>query len=52
MARELSGGYTKSMHKVEYEGETEVDEVLGKFIKRSKYYNIYFQIVFLYYMNI
>ena len=26
------------------EGETEVDEVVGKFIKRRKFYNIFFQL--------
>ena len=28
------------MKESEYEGETEVDEVVGKFIKRRKSYNI------------
>ena len=30
------------MQEAEYEGETEVDEVVGKVIKRSKFYNIAF----------
>ena len=30
------------MQETEYEGETEVDEVVGKFIKRRKSYNISF----------
>ena len=33
------------MQKSKYEGETKVDEVVGKFIKRRKSYNIYFKIV-------
>ena len=32
------------MQESEYEGETEVDEVLGKFIRRRKSYNIAFMI--------
>ena len=32
------------MQEAEYEGETEVDEVVGKVIKRRKSYNIAFQI--------
>ena len=32
------------MKEYEYEGETEVDEVVGKVIKRRKYYNIGLQI--------
>ena len=34
------------MHKFSYEGEIEVDEVVGKVIKRSQYYDISFQIGF------
>ena len=41
---EASGGDTKTVKKSAYEGETEVDEVVGKGIKRSKSYNIEFQI--------
>ena len=32
------------MKEAEYEGETEVDEVVGKFVNRRKSYNIAFQI--------
>ena len=32
------------MQEAEYEGETEVDEVVGKVIKRRKLYNIAFLI--------
>ena len=32
------------MQEAEYEGETDSDEVVGKFIKRSKSYNIDFLI--------
>ena len=32
------------MQESEYEGETEVDEAVGKFTKRIKYYNIAFLI--------
>ena len=32
------------MQEAEYEGETAVDEVVGKVIKRRKYYNIAFLI--------
>ena len=32
------------MKEVAYEGETEVGEVVGKVVKRSKSYNIAFQI--------
>ena len=42
MTRELSGGYTKYVKEYEYEGETEVDEVVVKVIKRRNYYNIAF----------
>ena len=44
MTRELSGGDTKAVQESEFEGETEVDEVVGKVIKRRKSYNISFQI--------
>ena len=44
MTRYLSGGDTKSVQKSEYEGKTEVDEVVGKVIKRRKSYNIEFLI--------
>ena len=44
MTRELSVEYTKYVQEYSYEGETGVDEVVGKVIKRRKYYNIYFQI--------
>ena len=40
MTRELSGGYTKAVKESEYEGETEVDAVVGKVMKRMKSYNI------------
>ena len=32
------------MQEAEHEGETEVDEVVGKVIKRSKSYNIAFMV--------
>ena len=32
------------MQESTYDGETEVDEVVGKVIKRRKYYNVAFQI--------
>ena len=44
MTRESSGGDTKTVKEDAYEGETDVDEVVGKLIKRSKSYNIAFQI--------
>ena len=44
MTRELSRGDTKAVQKSEYEGETEVDEVAGKVIRRRKSYNISFPI--------
>ena len=42
MTRELSGGDTKYLQESGYEGETEVDEVVGKFIKRRQSHNIAF----------
>ena len=42
--REPSGGDTKAVQESEYEGETEVDEVVGKVITRRKSYNIAFLI--------
>ena len=44
MTREISGEDTKAVQKPEYEGETEVDEVVGKVNKRMKSYNIAFLI--------
>ena len=44
MTRELLGGDTKAAQEYEYEGETEVDKVVGKFINRRKSYNIDFPI--------
>ena len=44
MTRELSGGDTQTVQEAEYEGETEVDEVVGKVIKRRKLYNVSFLI--------
>ena len=35
-SREASGGDTKHVQEAAYEGETEIDEVVGKFIKRRK----------------
>ena len=40
MTREESIGDTKAVKESADEGETEVDEVVGKFIRRRKYYNI------------
>ena len=52
MTREASRGETKYVKEASYEGETEFDEVVGKFIKRRKSYNIYFQLrVFLSYKD-
>ena len=44
MTRKSSRGYTKAVEEATYEGETRVDEGVGKFIKRRKSYNISFQI--------
>ena len=44
MTRELAVGDTKAMQEAEYEGESEVDEVVGKVIRSSKPYNIDFMI--------
>ena len=44
MSRESSGGYTKAAKDSAYEGKTDVDEVVGKVIKRRNSYNIAFQI--------
>ena len=44
MTRELSELDTKAVKEASYDGETEVDVVLGKVIQRSKYYNIACQI--------
>ena len=44
MPRWSLGEDTKSAKESEYEGETEVDEVVGRVIKRRKFYNISFQI--------
>ena len=38
------GGDTEAVKESEYEGETEFNEVADKVIKRSKSYNIAFQI--------
>ena len=44
MTREASGGDIKAAQEAEYEGETEVDEVIWKFIIRRKSYTISFHI--------
>ena len=44
MTRESPGGDTKYVQEGADEGENEVDEVVRKFIKRRKFYNIAFQI--------
>ena len=44
MTTEASLGYTKYFQEASCEGETVVDEVVFKFIRRRKYYNISFQI--------
>ena len=50
MTRQKTGLDIKSVQESAYEGETEVGEVVGKFIKRRKYYNISFQLeVFIWY---
>ena len=46
MTREASGGDTKATQEAADEGETKVDEVVDKVIKRMKYYNISFQLGF------
>ena len=46
MTRESSVGDTKSVKEDTYEGETEVDEVVGKVIKKRNSYNILFQLGF------
>ena len=46
MTREASRGETKYVKEASYEGETEFDEVVGKFIKRRKSYNISFHLCF------
>ena len=40
------------MKEAAYEGETEVDEVVGKVINRRKYYNIDFEMGLLYHTKI
>ena len=44
MTRESTGGDTKHVQEAAYQGETEVDEVVGKVTKRRKSYNVAFQI--------
>ena len=44
MTRESSVGDTKYLKEAAYEGETEVDEVVFKVIKRRKSYNISFRV--------
>ena len=44
MTREASVEETDTKKEAAYEGETEVDEVFRKVIKRKKFYNISFQI--------
>ena len=44
MTIESIGGDTKAVKEYSYKGETEVNEVLGKVIKRRKSYNIAFQV--------
>ena len=46
MTREVLGRDTKHVQEAVDEGETEVDELVGKFINRMKSYNIYFQLGF------
>ena len=46
VTREALGGETKYVQESVDEGETEVDEVVGKFSSRRKSYNIFFQIGF------
>ena len=42
MTIESPGGDTKDVQEAAHEGETEVEEVVGKVIKRREYYNIDF----------
>ena len=51
MTGEESVVYTEAVQEAADEGETNVDEVVGKFIKRSESYNISFQLGFSYNMN-
>ena len=51
VTRKQSGGETEDVHEAAYKGKTSVDEVVGKFIKRSKSYNISFQLGFSYNMK-
>ena len=41
---EYSGGDNKAAQEASHQGETKVDEIVGKVIKRRKSYNIAFQI--------
>ena len=44
VTREESREETKSGKEAEYERKTDVDEVLGEFIRRRKSYNMSFQV--------
>ena len=44
MTREALGGDKKYVQKAAYEDETEVDEAVGKVIKKEKSYDIYIYI--------
>ena len=44
MDRKLSAVYTRAVEEAEYKGETEVDEVVEKVIKRNKSSNTAFHI--------
>ena len=47
MTREASGGDIKYVQEATYADETKIIEVVGKYIKRSKSYNIPFKIGFI-----
>ena len=51
VTREASGRDTESVQEAADEGETGVDEVVGKYIKKRKSYNISVQIGVLIYMK-
>ena len=51
MTREASGGDTKAVQETAYQEDPEVDELVVKFINRSKYYKISFEIGSWYHMK-
>ena len=51
VTREASVVDTEYVQEAPDEGETKVDEVVGKVVNRRKSYNTYFRIGFLYHIN-